>query len=59
MNAKFGISTQMLSKKKVVSYPRLKQKVFFVDLCYLSATCHVTPSNCLHFCPDKMLSSSH
>jgi len=32
-NAKFGISTQMLYKK-VMSYPRLKQKVFIVDLCY-------------------------
>jgi len=28
MKAKFGISTEILSKK-VMSYPRLKQKVFF------------------------------
>jgi len=33
MNAKSGISTQMLSKK-VMSYPRLKYEMFFVDLCY-------------------------
>jgi len=33
MNAKFGISTQMLSKK-VMSYSRFIQRVyFFVDLC--------------------------
>jgi len=32
MNAKFGITTQMLSKK-VMAYPHLKQNVFFVDHC--------------------------
>jgi len=32
MNATFGISTQMFSKK-VVSYPHLKQNVCFVNLC--------------------------
>jgi len=36
MNAKFGISTQKLSKK-VMSYSRLIRKYFFVDLCILSA----------------------
>jgi len=34
MNAKFGIGTQMLSKK-VMMYPCLNKKCFFVDLCYL------------------------
>jgi len=48
MNAKSGISTQKLSKK-VMSYSRLIQTVFFVDLCY--------EHKIIHKCRDMTVAS--